>query len=181
MRIAVYGSAVSAIKDIYKTKVFELGRLLAERGHSLVFGGGDGGLMGEAARGFASRNGKILGVVPLFFKDASIEDLYPESTAVVNTETMHDRKEIMEQNADAFVITPGGIGTYDEFFSALTNKNLGRHCKPIAVYNIDGYFDPLVKFLEISVEKCFVNPSVLGLYKCFTDPEELIKYIEESK
>ena len=134
MNITLYGAASEKIDRIYMTRVEELGKALAEKGHALVFGAGSTGLMGAAARGFAAGNGKIVGVTPHFMHE--LEPICDFCTELIQTETMADRKDIMEEKADAFIIVPGGIGTFDEFFQILTLKALGRHSKPIILYNV---------------------------------------------
>jgi uncharacterized protein (TIGR00730 family) len=139
MKICVFGAASSMIDEEYKIKVEALGREMVKRGHSLVFGGGGHGLMGAAAKGVRAENGHIFGVIPRFFEEEDVEVLFKGCDEVVYTETMRERKQIMEDNADAFIVVPGGIGTFEEFFEILTLKQLCRHNKPIAVYNIKGY------------------------------------------
>ena len=141
MRICVYGAASPSIDAEYIAKVEELGKIMAKRGHSLVFGGGKNGLMGAVARGVHDNGGEILGVIPTFFIEQSAEVLYEHCDKVVETETMRERKQIMEDNADAFIVVPGGIGTYEEFFEILTSKQLCRHNKPIAIYNVLGFYE----------------------------------------
>jgi uncharacterized protein (TIGR00730 family) len=94
------------------------------------------------------------------------------------TETMRERKGIMEDLADAFIIAPGGIGTFEEFFEVLTLKQLGRHRKPIAIYNVNGYYDSLENTIEKSIEENFIKTTCRALYKFFTDFDELAQYIE---
>ena len=91
---------------------------------------------------------------------------------------MRERKGIMEEKSDAFIMTPGGLGTYDEFFEILTLKQLGKHTKPIAVFNINGYFDPLRTVLENAVNKQFMSPQSLRLCEFFDRPDRLLDYLE---
>ena len=132
MKITVYGAASDRIDRIYIDRVEELGEELAHRGHTMVFGAGSTGLMGAAARGVARGGGKIIGVTPRFMH--TLEPVSDLCTERIETETMSDRKDMMESLADAFVIVPGGIGTFDEFFQILTLRVLGRHNKPIILY-----------------------------------------------
>lgn len=178
MKICVYGSASDSIADIYKEKVFELGKALALRGHSLVFGGGSNGLMGAAARGVSAVGGEILGIIPKFFEDDNIEKAYSQCTCLINTRTMHDRKELLEVNSDAFIITPGGIGTFDEFFSVLTNKQLNDHNKPIAVFNINNYFNELEAVVKASTEKKFIKENCSKLYKVCSSIDQILDYFD---
>jgi uncharacterized protein (TIGR00730 family) len=128
--------------------VEQLGREMASRGHSLVFGAGAHGLMGAAARGVRDGGGYILGVVPRFFDDADVEELCDFCDELIRTDTMRQRKQIMEDNCDAFIVAPGGIGTFEEYFEILTSKQLCRHNKPIVLYNINGYYDELEQVID---------------------------------
>mgnify|MGYP003291125501 CR=1 FL=1 len=136
MRICVFGAASPTIDPEYMEKVEALGKEMATRGHSLVFGGGGHGLMGAAAKGVKSGGGYILGVIPEFFGEEDVEIVYPHCDKLIEPETMRQRKQIMEERAEAFIVTPGGIGTYEEFFEIYTLKQLGRHQKPIILYNV---------------------------------------------
>ena len=139
MKICVFGAASAHIDNIYIRAVEELGEKMAKRGHSLVFGAGATGLMGAAARGVKRGGGKIHGVIPDFFRDEEVEAIYEGCDKITYTENMSERKRVMEDEADAFIITPGGIGTFEEFFEVLTLKQLGRHDKTMAILNISGY------------------------------------------
>lgn len=178
MEICVFGAASKTIDEKYITAVEKMGEYLAQNGHNLVFGSGCTGSMGAAARGFKKGGGKVHGVIPEFFK----EDLYDfvdwECDEMTYTKTMRERKAVMEDLADAFIITPGGAGTFEEFFEVLTLKQLGRHRKPIAIYNIDGYYDKLDEMIEYSIETEFIKSNCRALYKYFTDIEEMLSYIE---
>ena len=178
MRICLYGAASFSIDQDYIDKVEELGLEMTKRGHSLVFGGGANGLMGAAARGVKKGNGYILGVIPTFFDDEKIEGVYEACDKLIETKTMRERKQIMEDNADAFIVTPGGVGTFEEFFEILTSKQLCRHNKPIVVFNINDYYKELGIMMESAVEKKFVRPNCLKLYKVTDNLDELFAYIE---
>ena len=177
MNICVYGASSSAINERYIQEVERLGEVMAERGHGLVFGGGASGCMGASARGVRRRRGKVLGIAPTFFNVDGV--LFEDCTDFIPTETMRQRKQHLEEKSDGFVIAPGGIGTYDEFFEILTLKQLGRHNKPIVIFNVDGYYDPMLAMLRDAMEKNFVQESVGELYAVLTDAEEVVRYIEE--
>ncbi len=178
MRICVYGAASPTIDEEYKIKVEEMGREMVKRGHSLVFGGGGHGLMGAAAKGVRAENGYVLGVIPKFFEDENIEAIFPECDELIETETMRERKQIMEDNADAFIMVPGGIGTFEEFFEILTLKQLCRHNKPIGVYNIRNYYDELVHALDKATEKNFIRGGCMDLFELCEDLDSLFAYLE---
>ncbi|MBO5784143.1 MAG: TIGR00730 family Rossman fold protein, partial [Clostridia bacterium] len=125
MKCCIFGAASPLIDQKYIEKTEDLGRFLAKNGHSLVFGAGANGLMGAAARGFSEEKGEIVGVIPHFFRDENIEEIFEDCTEIVYTETMQERKFTMEELADCFIIVPGGIGTFEVFFEVLTLKQLG--------------------------------------------------------
>lgn len=139
MRICVYGASSDAIDSMFIRAGETLGERMAERGHELVFGGGAHGMMGAVARGMTKKGGRIIGVAPSFFQVDGV--LYEQCDEFLYTETMRERKQLMEDRADAFIMTAGGIGTLEEFFEILTLRQLERHKKPIAVLNTDGYYD----------------------------------------
>ena len=179
MNICIYGASSSIIAGAYINPVEELGARLAKRGHTLVFGGGKYGLMGAAVRGVKAAGGRALAVGPEFLASGGI--IYEDCDEIVYTDTMRRRKEIMEDRADAFIITPGGPGTLDEFFEILTLKQLGRHKKPIAVFNVCGYYDNLIKQLENAVREHFMSPENLKLFGVFQSSDRLISYLEENR
>ncbi|MBQ3087850.1 MAG: TIGR00730 family Rossman fold protein [Clostridia bacterium] len=178
MNICIYGASSDAIDPVYLVRCEQLGRTLASRGHGLVFGAGAKGVMGASARGFYAGGGFIKGVAPTFFNVDGV--LFEHCTEFVPTETMRERKQIMEDSADAFVIGPGGIGTFEEFFEILTLKQLGRHAKPIAVYNINGYYDAMLAMLQKSADEKFMRELTLDLYRVFDDDDKMIEYLENS-
>ena len=178
MKICVFGAASSTIDKDFKIKVEELGKEMARRGHSLVFGGGANGLMGAVADGVYAMGGHILGVIPKFFEDEDVEEVFLHCSELIEPDTMRQRKQIMEDNADAFIIVPGGIGTFEEFFEILTLKQLCRHEKPIAVYNLQGYYNELQTVMRQAVNKGFVREDCLSLYEVTDDLEKLLAYVE---
>lgn len=179
MNICVYGASSNKIDNVYIEKCEELGEKLAKRGHKLVFGGGNGGVMGAAARGAAKVGGEIIGISPTFFKVDGI--LFKDCTEFVYTETMRQRKEILENRSDAYVVAPGGIGTFDEFFEIYTLKQLGRHAKALVIYNINGYYDDMIKMLQKTVKQDFMAEKSLELFEVFDNADEMLSYIENYK
>ncbi len=178
MNLCVFGSASFEIDPLYIEAIEQFGEMMVDRGHGLVFGAGGNGLMGAAARGVYRKGGYIYGVIPAFFRDEEIEAIFDRCSEILFTEDMADRKEAMENRADAFVITPGGIGTFEEFFQVLTAKQLGRHTKPIAIYDVNGYYKELIALLDYSVEHKFVRADCKELYFVSNNPEEIFHYIE---
>ncbi len=178
MKICIFGAASAHIDESYIKAVEELGEKLANRGHSLIFGAGRTGLMGAAARGVKRGGGYIHGVVPEFFREENIEALYEDCDKFTYTENMAKRKQVMEDEADAFIIVPGGIGTFEEFFETLTLKQLGRHEKAMAILNINGYYDDLEKFMQTVTERKFITFKCSEMYSYFTTADEVLDYLE---
>lgn len=176
MKVCVFGASSRDLAQIYYDEAYALGAALARRGHTIVFGGGTSGLMGAAARGAKSEGGRLIGVAPRFFDEPGI--LYEGCDEMIFTETMSERKKAMEDMSDAFVTLPGGIGTFEEFFEALTLKQLGRHAKAMAVLNTNGYYDAMETMLQRAVDEEFFTPDGKALYAVFTDVDRLAAYIE---
>ena len=177
MNVCIYGASSTQIEQEYITATEALGEVLARAGHSLVYGAGGAGLMGAAARGMTRGGGHIVGVVPSFLKVDGI--LYEHCDEMVYTDTMRERKQIMDERSDAFIVTPGGIGTYEEFFEMYTLKQLGRHNKPIIIYNIGGYYDRLLDMLRFTVEEKFMQPMSLSLLTVATTPQEVLAQLAQ--
>ena len=174
MKICVFCASSEAIDKNYIEAGERFGEMLAENGDALVFGAGKYGLMGALARGADRSGGRIIGVIPNFFEDKNVTYTHCE---LIKTETMRERKAIMEDISDGFVIMPGGIGTFEEFFEILTLRQLSRHSKPIAVYNLGGYYDPMINMMNSSIAADFMSPSVNKLYSVSSDPDEILEYI----
>lgn len=176
MNICVYGASSKTIDMSYIKSGELLGEILAKRGHKLVFGGGANGLMGAVATGVHRIGGEILGVVPKFFNVDGI--IFEHCDTLIRPDTMRERKQIMEDSSDGFIITPGGIGTFEEFFEVLTLKQLGRHNKPIAILNTNGYYDKMAEFMDNAVKGEFLNEECKCLYEFTDTPTEAVSYIE---
>ena len=178
MKITFYGASSRLLDEKYIKAVEDLGEALAKRGHELVFGGGATGLMGAAVRGVKKAGGRATGIIPEFFKETHFEQLFKDSDEIIWTADMYSRKQLLSSLADGFVIAPGGVGTYDEFFGVLTDKQLLRHRKPIALYNIDGFYDDLVKFIDGAIEKKYINQNCKELFRVFGGTDGLFEYLE---
>lgn len=184
MNICVFGASSSIIDKSYIEQVELLGRKMAKRGHGLIYGAGASGLMGAVARGVYEQQGKIVGVVPDFFEDENMGvdgKIFQNCTELIKTDTMRERKRIMEDRADAFIIVPGGIGTFEEFFEIFTLKQLERHNKAIAIFNVNGYYDAMLNMLDTAVEEKFLREACRMLYKVFDNDDEILDYIENYK
>ena len=178
MRICVYGAASSEIDNSYIEEGEKLGRELVKRGHSLVFGGGRNGMMGAVVRGVSSQGGKSIGISPRFFGENNAEVYYEYCTEFIKTETMRERKTMLEEMSDAFIISPGGVGTFDEFFEILTLKQLGRHNKAIVILNINNFFDGIASSLYKMVVDHFITKDCVDLCKVVASASEALDYIE---
>lgn len=178
MKICVFGAASAHIDEIYIRETELLCEKLARRGHTLVFGAGATGLMGAAARGFKRGGGFVHGVIPHFFREEGVEAIYGDCDEITYTATMAERKAKMEDEAEAFVITPGGIGTFEEFFEVLTLKQLGRHNKAMVIFNIENYYDDLEKFMQTVTERKFITFKCNELYSVANSAEEVVSYLE---
>ncbi len=176
MRICVYGASSNDISPLFIEQGEMLGYEMAKRSIGLTFGGGASGMMGAVARGITKGNGHIIGVAPKFFNVDGI--LYDKCDQMIRPDTMRQRKQIMEDNADGFIITPGGIGTFEEFFEILTLKQLAQLNKPIVIMNTDGYYDDMLNMMETAVKKDFIMESVKSLYAVMTDITDILDYIQ---
>lgn len=154
-----------------------MGRLLARRGYTLVFGGGQVGLMGEIARAVHDEGGSVLGVIPEALKERE-GIAYDVADELIITRTMQERKRILFTRADGFIVLPGGFGTLEEFMEVLTLKQLGYHDKPIVVVNTDGYFEPLLSCFEYMFEEGFAHERYRSLYHVAAEPSDAISHLE---
>ena len=178
MNICLYGASSNEIPSLYISAAEILGEKIAEAGHTLVYGGGANGLMGATARGVVRKGGSVIGVAPSFFNVDGI--LFKDCREMIYTETMRERKQKMEELSDAFIAVPGGIGTFDELFEIMTLRQLGRHRKPIAIFNINGYFDELINMLDKACSQGFMTEACKSLAPSFSEAWELIKYLEQA-
>lgn len=176
MNICIYGSSSDLIDKAFLDESEALGEDIALGGHTLIYGAGGEGVMGAAARGAAKHHGNIVGIVPSFLDLGG--NLFDHCTELIKTNDMRERKQTLENRSDAFIIMPGGIGTFDEFFEILTLKQLGRHNKAIVVYNINGYYDEINLALEKAIAQNFMTESCHEIYRFFDDRRDMLSYIE---
>ena len=175
MNICLYGSGSSEIGTVYTDAAYELGCAMAQKGHTLIFGGGDTGMMGACAHGVHDNEGKSIGIAPEWMKD--FEPLCEKCTEFIYVETIEERKKGFMKNSDAFIITPGGIGTLDEFFEIITLKKLKQHDKEIIVFNIDGFFDKMFEMIDEMAEKGFLYKQT-EIFKIADSVDEIFEYLE---
>ena len=160
-------------KDSYRQAAETLGRELVSRGLRLVYGAGSVGLMGVLARTVYERGGEVLGIIPDVLTPREVAGEQIGETVVV--ENMHERKAMMAQAADAFIAMPGGFGTLDELFEAITWGQIGIQRKPIGLLNVAGFFDPLLAWVDGAVKEGFVRPQHRQLFIVSDEPSILLE------
>lgn len=176
--ICIYSGSRPGNEPSYVREAASFGTSIAQLGWRLVYGAGDAGLMGEIASAVRAAGGATLGVIPahLIEHEGGRFDL----AHTVVTETMHERKKVMFMNSDAVVVMPGGAGSLDEFFEALTWRQLGLHQKPIVLLDTEGFWAPLLRLLEHVVEKGFAEPSLLSFVTRANNAESAVRILEEA-
>lgn len=173
--LTVYCSSSPAIEPGFAHTARLVGKALARRGLRLVYGGGSSGLMGEVARACRDEGGEILGVITTHL--AELEVAFDGCDDLRVVETMRERKKIMVEEGDGFLVLPGGLGTYEEFFETLVGRVLSEHDKPIGVLNDRGYFDPLVAMIDHGIEHHFIRAAAGDLVTVHGEAEECIDAI----
>jgi hypothetical protein len=154
--ILIFCGSSLGTQPVYEQTAAEIGKYLAENGYTVVYGGGNVGLMGTTARAALAAGGEVVGIIPYFL--ANREGLQLEVTELIQVDTMLERKQIMAQRSDAVITLPGGYGTMDEIFEELTASQLGFHKRPIGILNINGFYDPLILMLDNMVKEGFLRP-----------------------
>lgn len=175
--VCVFSASSEAIDDVYKQAATELGECLARTGWSLVFGGGMLGLMGAVARGVHQHGGHVVGVIPDGLNRPGIT--YESADELIVTETLRERKAIMDERSDAFIALPGGFGTLEEIIEALTLKQLRYHTRPLVFLNINNFYGPLLQFFEHQIAEQFVKAEHEALYHVSDSPGNAVAYLEE--
>lgn len=178
-RVCVFCGSNSGRNAAYSAAAGALGESIAKQGATLVYGGGRVGLMGVVADAVLGLGGRVVGVIPSAI--ATDEVAHPDLTELHVVGSMHERKALMADLAQGFVALPGGFGTLDELCEILTWAQLGMHRKPVSLLNIEGYFDPLLAFLDQAVSDGFVRPSHRRLLIEGRDPSRLLQVLSRSK
>lgn len=174
--LALYCGSSTGNNLAYAEEAARFGEMCARKSLTLYYGGGSIGLMAAAANAALSHGGRVIGVAPDFFTKGTV--LATNLTEMVLVKTMSERKQLLEQRADAFVVFPGGYGTMDELFEMITDAQLGMHFKPIAVYNYLGYYDLLIKQLDKFLEEGFLRPFHHSLLITAENLEELFAKLD---
>ena len=177
--LTVYCASSNDVHERYFDVAEEAGRLLAARGYTLVYGGGQVGLMGALARMVHTHGGIVHGIIPEALKERE-GVAYEVADELIITKTMQERKAILFTRPDAFMVLPGGFGTLEEFMEVLTLKQLGYHQKPLTLVNTDGYYEPLIELFEHFYSEGFASERYRSLYYVAERPEEALDYIESS-
>jgi len=172
VRICVFGGSSPGSKPIHVAAARDLGRTLARRGIGVVNGGGHVGIMGATADGALEAGGEAIGVIPRSLMDRELGHRGMTQLRVV--ETMHERKALMAELSDGFVALPGGIGTLEELFEAWTWAGLGIHAKPVAVLDVDGYWEPLLAMADRMVDEGFLPPHLRAALLVAREPDALV-------
>jgi uncharacterized protein (TIGR00730 family) len=175
-RVAIFCASSPGIDQIYFDLTENLTELLVKENIAINYGGGGIGLMGRIADTVLSLNGKITGYIPIFMKE--MEWAHPGVKDMVLVKDMHERKYRIQENIDAIITLPGGVGTMDELMEYITLKQLGQFTKPIIILNINNYFDPLISFLNTMVDEKFMRDVHTDIWTVVDRPEDVINAIK---
>ncbi len=178
MKLCVYCASSRQIDKAFFDATESLAHIFADKNIAVVFGGGSVGLMGKLADVMLERNGQIQGIMPQFMKD--VEWAHPQVEDFIFTETMHERKAKLLEGVDGLVALPGGSGTLEELFEAITLKRLGQFTKPIIILNVNGYYNPLKDMLDKCIKENFMHPRNADIWRFVDTPEAVIPAIEDS-
>jgi uncharacterized protein (TIGR00730 family) len=176
--ICVFTGSSINVPDVYKEAAVETGKLIAQAGKSLVYGGGRVGLMGLIADATLAEGGKVIGVIPQHLQQWEVE--HTSLTELHIVDSMHNRKRMMVERSDAFVVLPGGFGTLDETFETLTWKQVHLHDKPMVIVNIDGYWDGLIALIRQIIETGFAHTTHTNLFKVVTRVDQIFEALNEA-
>ncbi len=168
--LTVYCSSSNFLDPQFHHEAELIGAELARRNITLVYGGGSVGLMGVIARTARTNGGTAIGVITKHLMDRELGD--PNCDELIVVDTMRERKRVLAERGDGFLMLPGGIGTYEEFFEILVGRKLQEHAKPIGVVNAHGYFNPLIAMIEHGIEHNFIKPAINELF--IIDPDPLV-------
>ncbi len=174
--LCIYCGSSDKVDHDYLVAAERMGRTIAERGLNVVFGGGGTGMMGALADGALAAGGRVIGVIPELFNTPEL--LHADLDELHVVKSMHARKAMMAELADAFIALPGGFGTLEELFEMLTWMQIGLHTKPIGLLNVRSYFDPLIELVKHAQDQGFIYHEHLELIRVDDRPDELIKRIE---
>lgn len=175
--IALFCGSATGHNPVYVEQARAFGQQMVDKGLTLYYGGGSIGLMWAAAEVMMQNGGTVIGVAPDFFTRNHV--LAENITKMIFVKTMSERKQLLEQEADAFVALPGGYGTMDELFEILTDSQLGMHTKPIVLYNHNGFYDHLIAQIERFSEEGFLRPFHRNLMLVATTTDEIFHCLDQ--
>ena len=176
--ICVYCGSRPGNDAVFTTAARQVGTWIGSHGGQLVYGGGRNGLMGSVADATLAAGGRVIGVIPKALVDK--EQAHHGCTDLHVVDTMHERKRLMAEHADAFLALPGGIGTFEEFFEVWTWRQLGYHDKPIGLLNMNHYYDGLLEFLQTSSKAGFMLPTLMPLISVNTQVKPLLESLVQA-
>lgn len=178
LSVCVYCGSSVGNNPVFADAARSLGRKLVEQNLSLVYGGGHVGLMGIVADAVLDAGGEVTGVIPKALMDSEVG--HERLTRLFVVKDMHERKALMAEHAHGFIAMPGGIGTLEELFEALTWAQLGFHEKPVGLFNVDGFYDKLIEFLNQLTSQGFLRPEHRDLLIVQAEPDALITQLKNS-
>ena len=173
--VCVYSASSTQIAPAYFEAATQLGRLLAIKGINLINGAGSIGLMAATSNAALAAGGTVTGVIPRFMVEQGWH--HTGLTRLVETENMHERKQLMARMADAVIALPGGCGTMEELLEIITWKQLGLYLNPIVILNVNGFYDPLLSMLQQAVNQHFMRPEHAGIWRVATTAEEAVEML----
>jgi len=171
-RVCVFCGSSDKVSPAYVQVAVDMGRAIARRGLSLVYGGGGTGLMGALADGALAEGGHVIGVLPRLFDSPALRHAGLAELRLVDS--MHERKAMMVEISHAFVALPGGFGTLEELFEVLTWAQIGLHQRPVGLLNAQAYFAPLLEWMEHAAAEGFIYPEHRSLYVSANEPDALL-------
>ena len=176
--VCVFCGSSTNVAEVYQQSAALLGTALGQAGMDLVYGGGHVGLMGIVADAALAAGSRVTGIIPRFLEEFEVG--HEGLDELVITETMHNRKQLMYERADAFVTLPGGLGTFDETIEVITWTQLGLSSKPVILVNVDGYWDPFLALIRHSIAMGFAKPEHEAILSIVATPEEAIPLVGQA-
>lgn len=173
--VCVYSASSTKIAPKYFEAATELGHILASESINLINGAGSIGLMAATSNAALAAGGTVTGVIPRFMVEQGWH--HTGLTRLVETENMHERKQLMARMADAVIALPGGCGTMEELLEIITWKQLGLYLNPIVILNVNGFYDPLLSMLQQAVDQHFMRPEHAGIWRVATTAEEAVEML----
>lgn len=176
--VCVYCASSTKIAPVYFASAERLGRLLAMRGINLINGAGSIGLMGTVSNAALGAGGTVTGIIPRFMVEQNWH--HTGLTKLVETENMHERKQLMAEMSDGVIALPGGCGTMEELLEIITWKQLGLYLKPIVILNVDGFFNPLLEMLQRAIDENFMRKEHRAIWQVAQTPEEALDLLYQT-